>query len=93
KDLGTKSDYFVNITTRIWNGTFVSSTFQSIKLTVRAEIETSQPELLVINNKALPVEIRITKPGEIGKVPIGVIVGSVLGGLVILAAAILLLWK
>ncbi|KAJ8380455.1 hypothetical protein SKAU_G00012330, partial [Synaphobranchus kaupii] len=93
KDMGIKSDYFVNITTRIWNGTFASSTFQSIKLTVSAEIETSQPELLVITNKRLPVEITITKPGEMGEVPIGVIVGSVLGGLLLLAATVLLLWK
>lgn len=24
KDMGTKSDFFVNVTTRIWNGTFAS---------------------------------------------------------------------
>ncbi|KAG5841151.1 hypothetical protein ANANG_G00196530 [Anguilla anguilla] len=93
KDMGIKSDYFVNVTTRIWNGTFASSTFQSIKLAINAEIETSQPELLVITNKKLLVEITITKPGEIGDLPIGVIVGSVLGGLLLLAAAVLLLWK
>ncbi|KAJ8285368.1 hypothetical protein GJAV_G00026030, partial [Gymnothorax javanicus] len=93
KDMGMKGDYFVNITTRIWNGTFVSSTFQSVKLTVSAEIETSQPELLVIANKKLLVEITITKPGEAGELPIGVIVGSVIGGLILLAAVVLLLWK
>ncbi|KAJ8405542.1 hypothetical protein AAFF_G00315220 [Aldrovandia affinis] len=93
KDMGIKSNYFVNVTTRIWNGTFASATFQSIKLIIRAEIETSQPELLVITNKEVPVEITITKPGEMGQVPIGVIVGSVIGGLFLLAVAILLLWK
>ncbi|XP_036382642.1 integrin alpha-2-like [Megalops cyprinoides] len=93
KGMGMKSAYFVNVTTRIWNGTFASSSFQSIKLTVRAEVETSQPDLLVIANKLLPVKITITKPSQMGEVPIGVIVGSVLGGLLLLAVAILLLWK
>uniref|UniRef100_A0A8C9WQK9 Integrin subunit alpha 2 n=1 Tax=Scleropages formosus TaxID=113540 RepID=A0A8C9WQK9_SCLFO len=58
-DMDVKRDYFVNITTRIWNGTFASA----------------------------------TKPGEKGDLPIGVIVGSVIGGLLLLALAVLLLWK
>ncbi|KAJ8263058.1 hypothetical protein COCON_G00155150 [Conger conger] len=93
KDMEIKSNYVINVTTRIWNGTFASSTFQSINLTVSAAIETSQPELLVIANNTLPVKITVTNPREIGDLPIGVIIGSVLGGLILLAAAVLLLWK
>ncbi|MBN3315480.1 ITA2 protein, partial [Atractosteus spatula] len=93
KDLKRTSHYFLNITTRIWNGTFASSTFQSMKLTVSAEIETSQPELLIINQKRLPIQVTISKPGEKGEVPVGVIVGSIIGGLLLLAAIVFILWK
>ncbi|XP_036385514.1 integrin alpha-2-like [Megalops cyprinoides] len=93
KDMEVKHDYFVNITTRVWNGTFASATFQSIMLSVTMSIETSEPELLVINPNELPVGIMISKPQEKADVPVGVIVGSVIGGLLLLAAAVLLLWK
>lgn len=39
------------------------------------------------------VELTISKPGAKGEVPVGVIVGSVIGGLVLLAVAVALLWK
>uniref|UniRef100_A0A4W5M7C6 Integrin subunit alpha 2 n=1 Tax=Hucho hucho TaxID=62062 RepID=A0A4W5M7C6_9TELE len=93
KDMGMMSDFFVNVTTRIWNGTFAASSFQSTVLTVSTEIETSQPELLVISHKHLTVGVTISKPGVKGEVPVGVIVGSVIGGLLLLALAIGLLWK
>lgn len=35
----------------------------------------------------------ISKPGEKGEVPVGVIVGSVIAGLLLLALAVGLLWK
>ncbi|KAJ8261292.1 hypothetical protein COCON_G00170150 [Conger conger] len=93
KEMAMKSDHMVNVTTRIWNGTLASSTFQSIELTVTAEIETSRPELIVISHKTLPVGIMISKSQETAEVPIGVIVGSVIGGLLLLAITVLLLWK
>uniref|UniRef100_A0A4W5N2S9 Integrin subunit alpha 2 n=1 Tax=Hucho hucho TaxID=62062 RepID=A0A4W5N2S9_9TELE len=93
KDMGIKSDFFVNVTTRIWNGTFAASSFQSTVLTVSTEIETSEPELLVISHKHLTVGVTISKPGVQGEVPVGVIAGSVIGGLLLLALVIGLLWK
>lgn len=98
KDMTVKSHYFVNVTARIWNGTFASvraqlvflslfiyagllygtvcvcaypdwlivcvdlfflviiwvcskSTFQTLELTTTTEIETSQPDLLIIGRK------------------------------------------
>uniref|UniRef100_A0A673YBK7 Integrin subunit alpha 2 n=1 Tax=Salmo trutta TaxID=8032 RepID=A0A673YBK7_SALTR len=93
KDMGIKSDFFVNVTTRIWNGTFAASSFQSTVLTVSTEIETSEPELLVISHKHLTVGVTISKPGVKGEVPVGVIAGSVIGGLLLLALVIGLLWK
>nr|XP_023866490.1 integrin alpha-2-like [Salvelinus alpinus] len=93
KDMGMMSDFFVNVTTRIWNGTFAASSFQSTVLTVSTEIETSQPELLVISHKHLTVGVTISKPGVKGEIPVGVIVGSVIGGLLLLALVIGLLWK
>ncbi|XP_058845372.1 integrin alpha-2-like [Acipenser ruthenus] len=93
KDLEPRSNYLLNITTRIWNGSFTTSTFQSIKLTASAEMDTSEPELLIILDKKLPIEITISKPGEKGEVPVGVIAGSIIGGLILLAALVALLWK
>ncbi|XP_055731056.1 integrin alpha-2-like [Salvelinus fontinalis] len=93
KDMGIKSDFFVNVTTRIWNGTFAASSFQSTVLTVNTEIETSEPELLVVSHRHLTVGVTISKPGVKGEVPVGVIAGSVIGGLLLLALVIGLLWK
>lgn len=39
------------------------------------------------------VVLTISKPGEKGEVPVGVIVGSSIAGLVLLALAVGLLWK
>uniref|UniRef100_A0A8C7INK7 Integrin subunit alpha 2 n=1 Tax=Oncorhynchus kisutch TaxID=8019 RepID=A0A8C7INK7_ONCKI len=91
KDMGIKSDFFVNVTTRIWNGTFAASSFQSTVLTVSTEIETSEPELLVPH--LISLKPRENKPGVKGEVPVGVIAGSVIGGLLLLALVIGLLWK
>lgn len=78
-----KSDYYVNVTTNIWNGTFamvnklisvlflyqsglilglavfvcsLQADFLYTVLSVRADIETSQPELLFIEQKHLQVQ-------------------------------------
>ncbi|KAM3867634.1 integrin alpha-2 [Diretmus argenteus] len=93
KDFEETSDYFVNITTRIWNGTFTEAVYQTIELTSSAELESSQPELLIIGLKQLPLVVRVSKLGETADVPVGVIVGSIIGGLVLLALAVGLLWK
>uniref|UniRef100_A0A8C2FYT4 VWFA domain-containing protein n=1 Tax=Cyprinus carpio TaxID=7962 RepID=A0A8C2FYT4_CYPCA len=86
KDLELKNDYYVNVTTNIWSGTFAMADFLYTVLSVRTEIETSQPELLFIEKKHL-------KSGAKGDVPVGVIIGSVIGGLMLLALAVTLLWK
>ena len=41
----------------------------------------------------LQVVLTVSKPGEKGDVPVGVIAGSVIGGLLLLALAVGLLWK
>ncbi|XP_051765574.1 integrin alpha-2-like isoform X1 [Ctenopharyngodon idella] len=93
KDLEGKNDYYVNVTTNIWNGTFAMADFLYVVLSVRADIETSQPDLLFIEQKNLKVEVKVSKPGAKGDVPVGVIAGSVIGGLLLLALAVALLWK
>ncbi|XP_074495342.1 integrin alpha-2 [Sebastes fasciatus] len=93
KDTEVKSDYFVKVKTRIWSGTFLSATYQTVELTSSVDVETSNPDLLIIGLKQLPVVLTISKPGEKGEVPVGVIVGSVIGGLLLLALAVGLLWK
>ncbi|KAK2837878.1 hypothetical protein Q5P01_015090 [Channa striata] len=93
KDTEVKSNYFVKVKTRIWSGTFISATYQSIELTSNVNVETFNPDLLVIGLKQLPVVLTISKPGEKADVPVGVIVGSVFAGLLLLALAVGLLWK
>lgn len=93
KDTEVKSDYFIKVKTRLWSGTFISATYQTVELKSTLDLETSNPDLITIGLKQLPVVVTVSKPGEIGDVPVGVIVGSVIGGLLLLALAVGLLWK
>ncbi|KAM4051038.1 integrin alpha-2 [Anomaloglossus baeobatrachus] len=93
KDLQLREDYFVNVSTRIWNGTFSASSFQSLELVASATLETLNPETFVVSNNELLIPLIIIKPGEKAEVPIGVVVGSVIAGLVLLAALVAGLWK
>lgn len=42
---------------------------------------------------SLQVEVKVSQPGAKGDVPVGVIAGSVIGGLLLLALAVAVLWK
>ncbi|XP_066506712.1 integrin alpha-2 [Hoplias malabaricus] len=93
KDMNPKSDYYVNVTAWIWNGTFAMADFQSVVLQINAQIDTSQPDLLLITHKEAQVSVTVNKPGAKADVPVGVVVGSVIGGLLLLALAVGALWK
>ncbi|KAM4808343.1 integrin alpha-2 [Rhinophrynus dorsalis] len=93
RDLQLHEDYFVNVSTRIWNGTFAASTFESLELVARAKLETLNSELIVVNNNNLAIPFTIIKAGGKSEVPIGVVIGSVIAGLILLAALVALLWK
>ncbi|KAK9968054.1 hypothetical protein ABG768_002402 [Culter alburnus] len=93
KDLELKTSYFVNITTRIWNGTFAFADFQTVLVAGSSEIETSQPDLIVVTHKQQQIKITVSKEGALGDVPIGVIIGSVIGGLLLFVLATVILWK
>ncbi|XP_078406116.1 integrin alpha-2-like isoform X1 [Cetorhinus maximus] len=91
-NLDMNKEYVINITTRIWLNTFINADFQSVTLTPSAQIDT-RDSLLIIKSNKLTIPVRITKPMEIKVVPVGVIVGSVIGGLLVLLALIGALWK
>lgn len=93
KDTEIKSDYLVKVKTRIWNGTLITASYQSVELISSVDVETSNPDLLLIQHKHLDVVVTISKPGEKADVPVGVIVGSVIGGLLLLAVVVGLLYK
>ncbi|XP_028270161.1 integrin alpha-2 isoform X2 [Parambassis ranga] len=93
KDTALNSDYYVKVKTRIWSGTFITASYQSIELTSSLQVEASDPDLLIIGLKQLPVALTVSKPGEKADVPVGVIAGSVIAGLLLLALAVGLLWK
>ncbi|XP_038621500.1 integrin alpha-2 [Tachyglossus aculeatus] len=93
KDLEVKKEYFVNVSTRIWNGTFAASTFQTVKLEADAEINTYDPQIYVIEENSVMIPVTIMKPHEKAEVPTGVIIGSTIAGLLLLLALIAVLWK
>ncbi|KAM7018333.1 integrin alpha-2 [Tautogolabrus adspersus] len=93
KDTKLNTDYFVKVKARIWSGTFISASYQTVKLTSSVDVETSNPDLVIIDLEELPVVLTVSKPGEKGDVPVGVIVGSAIAGLLLLALAVGLLWK
>ncbi|XP_043544245.1 integrin alpha-2-like [Chiloscyllium plagiosum] len=90
-NLKMNNQYTIKIAMRIWLKTFINADFQRITLTPSAKIETRNPLFIInANNVTMPVEI--SKPMK-KEVPIGVIVGSVIGGLLVLLALIAVLWK
>ncbi|KAM8793359.1 LOW QUALITY PROTEIN: integrin alpha-2-like [Eudromia elegans] len=93
EDLVLKGEYFVNVSTRIWNGTFATSTFQTLQLSAEAEIDTHNPTLFVIGENSLTIPVTIMKPDEKAEIPVGVVIGSILAGLFLLLAFIAVLWK
>ncbi|XP_016055282.1 PREDICTED: integrin alpha-2 [Miniopterus natalensis] len=93
RDPQVRGEYLVNVTTRIWNGTFAASNFQTVQLTASAEIDTYNPQIYVIEENAVTIPITITKPHEKAEVPTGVIVGSVVAGILLLLALVAVLWK
>lgn len=93
KDLHMKSEYFINVTTRVWNRTFAASTFQTLQLTAAAEIDTHNPQLYVIEDNSVTIPLMIMKPTKKKEVPTGVIIGSIIAGILLLLALVAGLWK
>ncbi|XP_008571747.1 PREDICTED: integrin alpha-2 [Galeopterus variegatus] len=93
KDLDVKGEYFINVSTRIWNRTFAASTFQTVQLIAAAEIDTYNPQIYVIEENTVTIPLTIMKPDEKAEVPTGVIVGSVIAGILLLLALVAILWK
>uniref|UniRef100_H0VU32 Integrin alpha-2 n=1 Tax=Cavia porcellus TaxID=10141 RepID=H0VU32_CAVPO len=88
KNLDIKEEYFINVSTRIW-----SRDFRCIQLTAAAEINTYNPEIYVIEENTVTIPLMIMKPNEKAEVPTGVIVGSVIAGILLLAALVSVLWR
>ncbi|NXP70498.1 ITA2 protein, partial [Ramphastos sulfuratus] len=93
EDVALRAEYFVNVSTRIWNGTFDALTFQTLQLSAKAKIETHNPELFAIGEDTLTIPVTIMKPDEKAEIPVGVVIGSILAGLLLLLALVALLWK
>uniref|UniRef100_A0A8D0DZM6 Integrin alpha-2 n=1 Tax=Salvator merianae TaxID=96440 RepID=A0A8D0DZM6_SALMN len=88
-----KAEYFVNVSTRIWNGTFVASLFETVQLVATAEIEADNSDLFVSEDNTLTIPLTVTKAVEKAAVPVGVVIGSILLGLLLLLAVAATLWK
>ncbi|XP_053557240.1 integrin alpha-2 [Bombina bombina] len=92
-DLQLREEYFLNVSTRIWNGTFAASKFQTLDLVASATIETFNPEIYLVSNNKLMIPLTILKPDVKSEVPIGIVIGSAIAGLLLLAALVGVLWK
>ncbi|XP_059504546.1 integrin alpha-2 isoform X2 [Stegostoma tigrinum] len=90
-NLKMNNQYTIKIVMRIWLDTFINADFQRITLTSLAQIDTRNP-LLIIDSNTLTTPVEISRPMK-EEVPIGVIVGSVIGGLLVLLALTTALWK
>ncbi|XP_010289199.1 PREDICTED: integrin alpha-2-like, partial [Phaethon lepturus] len=93
EDIMLKGEYFVNVSTQIWNGTFAASTFQTLQLSAEAKIDTHNPELFIIGENTLTIPVTIMKPDEKAEIPVGVVIGSILAGLLLLLVLVAVLWK
>ncbi|KAF1532556.1 Integrin alpha-2, partial [Eudyptes moseleyi] len=93
EDIMLKGEYFVNVSTRIWNGTFAALTFQTLQLSAEAQIDTHNPELFIIGENTLTIPVTIIKPDEKAEIPVGVVIGSILAGLLLLLVLVAVLWK
>ncbi|XP_008260416.3 integrin alpha-2 [Oryctolagus cuniculus] len=93
KDLHVRGEYFINVSTRIWNWTFAASPFQTVQLTAAAEVDTYNPQIFVIEENTVTVPLMIMKPDEKAEVPTGVIIGSIIAGILLLLALVAILWK
>ncbi|XP_063065775.1 integrin alpha-2-like [Engraulis encrasicolus] len=92
RNVSTKSHYSVNVTTRIWNSTFALASFKAVSVSVSAHIESDKPDLLLITDPRHEVTVTVFKSGRKAGVPFFVIVGSVLGGLLLLAIVTSTMW-
>uniref|UniRef100_A0A663N4H1 Integrin alpha-2 n=1 Tax=Athene cunicularia TaxID=194338 RepID=A0A663N4H1_ATHCN len=93
EDVMLKGEYSLNVSTRIWNGTFAVSTFQTLQLSAEAKIDTHNPELFIIGENTLTIPVTIMKPDEKAEIPVGVVIGSILAGLLLLLVLVAILWK
>ncbi|KAF1418241.1 Integrin alpha-2, partial [Spheniscus mendiculus] len=93
EDIMLKGEYFVNVSTQIWNGTFAALTFQTLQLSAEAQIDTHNPELFIIGENTLTIPVTIIKPDEKAEIPVGVVIGSILAGLLLLLVLVAVLWK
>ncbi|NXY43138.1 ITA2 protein, partial [Ceuthmochares aereus] len=93
EDVMLRGEYFVNVSTRIWNGTFAVLTFQALQVSAEARIDTHNPELFIIGDNTLTIPVTIIKPDEKAEIPIGVVIGSILAGLLLLLVLVAVLWK
>ncbi|ELW65711.1 Integrin alpha-2 [Tupaia chinensis] len=69
------------------------SNFQTVQLTAAAEIDTYNPQIYVIEENIVTIPLMIMKPHEKAEVPTGVIVGSIIAGILLLLALVAILWK
>ncbi|XP_061473715.1 integrin alpha-2 isoform X2 [Rhineura floridana] len=53
KDRMLKAEYYVNVSTRIWNGTFAASAFQTVQLSASAEVDTHNSVIFVTGGNTL----------------------------------------
>uniref|UniRef100_A0A8C4NHL5 Integrin alpha-2 domain-containing protein n=1 Tax=Eptatretus burgeri TaxID=7764 RepID=A0A8C4NHL5_EPTBU len=92
--LDTHQAVGISMQFRLWNGTFHQATFKTLSLITSAHLELTGNSLIVIpdNGRERTVSVEIFKM-EDAVISVGVIIGSIIGGMLLLALVIFVLWK
>ncbi|XP_007908210.2 integrin alpha-11a [Callorhinchus milii] len=93
-DLGASEMYSIHIFGRLQMDSLTALKFRSLLLVTTASLEIKEPRPMFIreDRRSRHIALRITGQYE-SEVPLWIIIGSLLGGLLLLALLILALWK
>uniref|UniRef100_S4R5P8 Uncharacterized protein n=1 Tax=Petromyzon marinus TaxID=7757 RepID=S4R5P8_PETMA len=76
----------------LWTPSLTVMKFKSLKLNTTAELQLNRSQLILMKEAQVLIVMEITKERG-SSVPLWIIIGSVLGGLLLLALLIYMLWK
>nr|XP_014352587.1 PREDICTED: integrin alpha-1 [Latimeria chalumnae] len=84
----------INVSLRVWKPTFIKANMHSLNLIVHAALHSENSSVVLSSeNVNRKVMIKVSKEISPGRVPLWIIILSILAGLLLLALLIFVLWK